>query len=70
MESVFEMVKYLAGMIFVSSIAAQFWIALIDIVGHFSKALEKFRPEPVQDKYSRIIAILGVVFIFFVTQTS
>jgi len=70
MESVFEMLKYLAGMIFVSSVAAQFWIALIDITGHFSKILEKFRPAPVQDKYSRIIAVLGVIFVFFKTQNS
>jgi len=70
MESVFEMAKYLAGMIFVSSIAAQFWIALIDITGLFSKAIEKFRPAPVQDKYSRIFVVLGVIFVFFKTQNT
>ena len=61
MESLFEMLKLLAFMMFVSSVGGQAWIAFLDIVGHFSKKLEKFRPLPAQDKYSRIIVLLGLI---------
>jgi len=61
MDSVFEMVKLLAFMVFVSSVGGQAWIAFLDIVGHFSKNLERFRPAPLQDKYSRIVLFVGVI---------
>jgi len=61
MDSVFEMIKLLTFMMFVSSVGGQAWIAFLDIVGHFSKSLEKFRPAPVQDKYSRIVVVLGLI---------
>jgi len=50
-------------MIFVSSIAAQGWIAFLDITKYFTNKLEKYRPLPSQDKYSRIavFVLLGVV---------
>ena len=60
MESVWEMVKLLSFMVFVSSIGAQVWIAILDIVSHFSQSLEKFRPAPVQDKYTRIAVVIGI----------
>ncbi len=64
MDSIFEMIKLLAFMLFVSSAGAQAWIAFLDIVGHFSKKLEKFRPVPSQDKYSRIVVVLGLIVWF------
>ena len=47
-------------MIFVSSIGAQGWIAFLDITKYFTDKLEKYRPLPSQDKYSRIAIIIGV----------
>jgi len=64
MDSVWEMVKLLSFMVFVSSVGGQFWIAFLDIVSNFSTKLEKYRPAPVQDKYTRIAVILGVIIIF------
>ncbi|MDQ7066793.1 MAG: hypothetical protein Q9M40_01650 [Sulfurimonas sp.] len=61
MDSVFEMIKLLGFMVFISSVGGQAWIALLDIVGHFSHSLEKFRPAPVQDKYSRIVVLVGLI---------
>ncbi|MDF1878963.1 hypothetical protein JHD46_04840 [Sulfurimonas sp. SAG-AH-194-C20] len=61
MDSVFEMIKLIAFMMFISSVGGQAWIAVLDIVGHFSQGLEKFRPAPVQDKYSRIVVGLGLI---------
>ena len=61
MESVFEMIKLLAFMMFVSASGGQAWIAFLDIVGHFSTKIEKFRPAPVQDKYSRIVVLIGLI---------
>ena len=68
MDGVYEMVKLLAFMLFISSIGAQAWIAVIDIVGHFSQKLEQYRPAPIQDKYSRIVVILGVMILFYNTH--
>ena len=65
MDGIYEMVKLIAFMMFVSSAGGQAWIAFLDIVGHFSQKLEKFRPAPVQDKYSRIVVVLGVMVWFF-----
>jgi len=48
-------------MLFVSSVGGQAWIAFLDVVGHFSKNLERFRPAPVQDKYSRIVVFVGLI---------
>ncbi len=64
-ESIIEFVKLLSLMVFVSAIGAQGWIAFLDIMNYFTKSLEKFRPEPSQDKYSRIAVIIGVFVIFF-----
>lgn len=61
MDSVFEMVKLLVFMIFVSSVGGQVWIAVLDIVGHFWQGLEQYRPAPVQDKYSRIVVVIGLI---------
>ena len=61
MDSVFEMIKLLSFMVFISSVGGQAWIAILDIVGHFSQSLEKFRPAPVQDKYSRIVIVVGLI---------
>ena len=64
MDSVWEMVKLLSFMVFISSVGGQAWIAILDIVGHFSQSLEKFRPAPVQDKYSRIAVLIGVIIMY------
>lgn len=69
MDSVYEMVKLLAFMLFVSSVGAQVWIAFLDIVGYFSQKLEQYRPEPIQDKYSRIVVIIGAMIIFYNTHS-
>jgi hypothetical protein len=55
-----ELVKLISFMIFVSSIGTQGWIAFLDITKYFTDSLEKFRPEPAHDKYSRIAIIVGV----------
>ena len=60
-ESTMEMIKLLSLMIFVSSIGAQGWIAFLDITKYFTNKLEKYRPLPSQDKYSRIAVIIGVL---------
>ncbi|MCF6340649.1 MAG: hypothetical protein L3J10_07870 [Sulfurimonas sp.] len=59
-DSTMEMIKLLSLMIFVSSIGAQCWIAFLDITKYFTNKLEKYRPHPSQDKYSRIAVIIGV----------
>ena len=59
-DSIMEMIKLLSLMIFVSSIGAQGWIAFLDITKYFTNKLEKYRPHPSQDKYSRIAVIIGV----------
>ena len=59
-DSIMEMIKLLSLMIFVSSIGAQGWIAFLDITKYFTNKLEKYRPLPSQDKYSRIAIIIGV----------
>jgi len=60
MDSILEMIKLISLMIFVSSIGAQGWIAFLDITKYFTDKLEKYRPLPSQDKYSRIAIIIGV----------
>lgn len=61
MDSVFEMIKLLGFMLFVSSVGGQAWIAFLDIVGHFTQTLERFRPAAIQDKYSRIFVFIGLI---------
>lgn len=61
MDSVLEMVKLITFMMFISSAGGQVWIAFLDIVGHFSQGLEQYRPAPVQDKYSRIVVLFGLI---------
>ena len=60
LDGIIELIKLISFMIFVSSIGAQGWIAFLDITKYFSDSLEKFRPEPAHDKYSRIAIIIGV----------
>lgn len=60
MDAVVELIKLISLMIFVSSIGAQGWIAFLDITKYFTNELERFRPEPTHDKYSRIAIIIGV----------
>lgn len=60
MDAVVELIKLISLMIFVSSIGAQGWIAFLDITKYFTNELERFRPEPAHDKYSRIAIIIGV----------
>ena len=62
-DSIMEMIKLISLMVFVSSIGAQGWIAFLDIVNFFSDKLEKYRPLPSQDKYTRIAVIIGVFVI-------
>lgn len=63
-DSSIEMIKLISIMVFVSSIGAQAWIAFIDVSKFFTDVLEKYRPQPSQDKYTRIAIIVGVVVIF------
>ena len=63
-DSTIEMLKLISLMVFVSSLGAQGWIAFLDIANFVTKKLEKFRPQPSQDKYSRIAVIIGVLVIF------
>ena len=59
-DSIIQMIELLSLMIFVSAIGAQGWIAFLDITKYFTNKLEKYRPLPSQDKYSRIAIIIGV----------
>ena len=59
-DSIIQMIKLLSFMVFVSSIGAQVWIAFLDVTKYFTDKLEKYRPQPSQDKYSRIAIIIGV----------
>lgn len=63
MDSIMEMMKLVFLMIFVSSLGAQAWIAFLDIVNYFTKELERFRPLPVQDKFSRFAIIICALII-------
>jgi len=63
-DSIIELVKLISIMVFISSIGAQGWIAFIDISSIVTKKLQKYRPQPSQDKYSRIAVIVGVLVIF------
>ncbi|QOY54256.1 hypothetical protein HUE87_10300 [Candidatus Sulfurimonas marisnigri] len=60
LEAAVELLKLISLMVFISSIGAQVWIAFLDITKYFTDTLEKFRPAPSQDKYSRIAVIIGV----------
>ena len=59
LESSIEMIKLILFMVFVSSIGAQVWIGVLDVTKYFTQILEKFRPEPVHDKFTRIAIIIG-----------
>ena len=61
-----ELIRLLLVMVFVTAVAAQVWIAFLDISEYFSDELNKFRPKPSQDKYSRkaVIVILATVLAF------
>ena len=60
MDSIIQMIQLVSLMIFISSIGAQVWIAFLDITKYFTDKLEKYRPLPSQDKYTRIAIIIGV----------
>ena len=62
-DSSIELIKLILLMIFISAIGAQVWIAFLDITRYLTDQLEKFRPAPSQDMYSRIAVIIGVVTI-------
>ena len=65
-DATLELIKLLLFMVFVTAVATQVWIAFLDISEYFSDELNKFRPKPSQDKYSRIavIVILAMIFAF------
>jgi len=62
-DEILEFIKLLSLVVFVSAMGAQAWIAFLDIYAFFSKELERFRPEPSQDKYSRIVVVIGVLIL-------
>ena len=62
LEATLEMIKLVMLIVFISAIGAQVWIAFLDISHYFTKTLEKFRPAPSQDKYTRIAVIIGVLY--------
>lgn len=62
-DSTIQMINLLALIVFVSSIGAQGWIAFLDIANFFTNKLERYRPRPSQDKYSRIVVIVGIFVI-------
>ena len=65
-DATLELIKLLLFMIFVTAVAAQVWIAFLDIYEYFTDSLNKFRPKPSQDKYSRLaIIILGSLVLAF-----
>ena len=65
-DATIEMIKLLLFMIFVASIATQVWIAFLDIAEYFTKKLNKFRPQPSQDKFSRItVIVIGSMLLAF-----
>ncbi len=65
-EATVELIKLLLFMVFVTAIATQVWIAFLDISEYFTKTLNKFRPQPSQDKYSRIAVItIGAIALIF-----
>ncbi len=59
-DAIIEFSKLVSLIVFVSAIGAQGWIAFLDIVSIFTKELERLRPKPSQDKFSRIAVIIGV----------
>lgn len=65
-DAIIEFIKLLLLMVFVTAIATQVWIAFLDIVEYFTKDLNRFRPKPSQDKYSRIaVIVIGAVVMAF-----
>ncbi len=62
-DEILEFIKLLSLVVFVSAMGAQGWIAFLDIYAFFSKELERFRPAPSQDKYSRIVVVIGVLIL-------
>ena len=57
-DATLELIKLLLFMVFVSALATQVWIAFLDIYEYFTDSLNKFRPKPSQDKFSRIALIV------------
>ena len=65
-DATLELIKLLMFMVFVSALAAQVWIAFLDIYEYFSDSLNKFRPQPSQDKFSRIaVIVLGSAVLIY-----
>ena len=65
-DATLELIKLLMFMVFVSALAAQVWIAFLDICEYFTDSLNKFRPKPSQDKFSRIaVIVLGSAVLIF-----
>lgn len=64
LDAAVELFKLVLFMIFVASIATQVWIAFLDVSEFFTKKLNRFRPFPSQDKYSRIfIIVMGSILL-------
>ena len=57
-DAILELTKLLLFMVFVSAVGTQVWIAFLDIYEYFTDSLNRFRPQPSQDKYSRIAVIV------------
>ena len=65
-DAILELTKLLLFMIFVTAIATQVWIAFLDIYEYFTDSLNRFRPQPSQDKFSRIaVIVLGTAVMVF-----
>ena len=65
-DATIELFKLIFFMLFVASIATQVWIAFLDIAEYFTKKLNRFRPLPSQDKFSRIaLVIMGSMLLAF-----
>lgn len=65
-DATLELLKLLLFMVFVTAVAIQVWIAFLDITKYFTDELDKFRPKPSQDKFSRItLIVIGLMFIAF-----
>lgn len=65
-DATLELIKLLLFMVFVSALATQVWIAFLDIYEYFTDSLNKFRPKPSQDKFSRIaVLVIGSAVLAF-----
>ncbi len=65
-DAAIELFKLVLFMVFVASIATQVWIAFLDIAEYFTKKLNRFRPLPSQDKFSRIgVVIMASILLAF-----